>query len=58
MAVPAIPPNLASPCDEGPEIEAVDLTLAKALEIWRQREAAAADCRARHRALVAAWPQP
>jgi hypothetical protein len=33
------------------------MALAELLDLLAEREAAAAECRARHRALVRAWPQ-
>lgn len=51
------PPSLAAECSAGPDYPAGDTTLGELLEIMAQREAAAADCRARHRALVRAWPR-
>ena len=51
------PPELAAPCDSGPSYPDVDVGLLDLLEVVRQRESAAADCRARHRALVGAWPR-
>lgn len=51
------PIELASPCAAGPDYPAGDPRLADLLDVVAQREAAAADCRARHRALVRAWPR-
>lgn len=50
------PAALAAPCDEGPAYPDGAVRLADLMEIKRQREAAAADCRARQQALVRAWP--
>jgi hypothetical protein len=51
------PPDLAIRCEAGPDYPAGGARLADVLDIVGKREAAAADCRARHRALVAAWPR-
>lgn len=51
------PPELAEPCSPGPDWPQGDMLLADLLDLVRQREAAAADCRARHRGLVGAWPR-
>lgn len=51
------PPDLAVRCEAGPDYPAGGARLADVLDIVGKREAAAADCRARHRALVAAWPR-
>ena len=51
------PPELAAPCEPGPAYPAGDVSLGELLDLVAQREAAAADCRARHRELVAAWPR-
>jgi hypothetical protein len=51
------PPALAAPCDAGPDYPEGDPRLADLLEVVRQREVAAADCRARHKALADAWPR-
>lgn len=51
------PPDLAIRCEAGPDYPAGGARLADVLDIVGKREAAAADCRARHRALVAAWPK-
>lgn len=50
------PPSLSAPCQSGPVIPATDTSLADLLQLIAGREAAAAECRARHRALVQAWP--
>lgn len=51
------PAELATPCWPGPAWpEEEGATLGELLEVVYQREAAAAECRARHRALVRAWP--
>ncbi len=52
------PPALAAPCAPGPDYPPGNPRLAHLLDVVAQREAAAADCRARHRALVLAWPAP
>lgn len=54
---PALPASLAQPCWAGPDWPAGEATLAEVLEVVRGREAAAALCRAKHAALVAAWPR-
>lgn len=51
------PADLAIRCEAGPDYPAGGARLADVLDIVGKREAAAADCRARHRALVAAWPK-
>ncbi len=51
------PADLAIRCEAGPDYPAGGARLADVLDIVGKREAAAADCRARHRALVAAWPR-
>lgn len=57
------PPDLAQPCIAGPEWMPAgtdpnaDTTLVEFVQIVMGRETAAAVCRARHRALVQAWPR-
>lgn len=51
------PADLAIRCEAGPDYPTTGARLADVLDIVGKREAAAADCRARHRALVAAWPR-
>ncbi len=51
------PPALAAECLPGPGYPGGDVPLADLLDIVAQRERAAADCRARHRGLVEAWPR-
>lgn len=51
------PASLTSPCDAGPDYPRGDTTLGDLLQVVAEREAAAAECRARHRALVGAWPR-
>jgi hypothetical protein len=51
------PADLAADCAAGPDYPASDVRLDELLDIQAQREAAAADCRRRHAALVKAWPQ-
>lgn len=51
------PPELAEPCSAGPDYPDGDVPLIEVLEVVRLREMAAADCRARHGALVGAWPR-
>jgi hypothetical protein len=51
------PANLAAPCAEGPPIPGDAVTVAEALDVWAQREAAAAECRDRHRRTIEAWPR-
>lgn len=51
------PPALAAPCDPGPAYPPGDPRLADLLDVVAQREAAAADCRDRHKGLVQAWPR-
>lgn len=55
--LPPIPANLDLACDSGPPIPRGDVTAAQALEVWAQREAAAAECRSRVQGLRAAWPR-
>lgn len=50
------PAGLAALCWAGPAWPAGEATLGQLVEVMLQREAAAADCRARHAALVRAWP--
>lgn len=58
LVVPEPPPaSLAADCSAGPAYPAGDVLLADLLDLVAQRERAAADCRARHRALVDAWPR-
>lgn len=54
---PEIPAALAAECVAGPAYPAGDVPLAELLEVMEARERAAADCRARHRGLVGAWPR-
>ncbi|OWQ90820.1 hypothetical protein CDN99_11675 [Roseateles aquatilis] len=54
--IPPRPADLAAPCGAGPDYPPGEALLAELLEIVRQREGAAAVCRARHAALVKAWP--
>ncbi|MGL4648134.1 MAG: Rz1-like lysis system protein LysC [Caldilineaceae bacterium] len=51
------PPALVAPCWPGPQYPPGDVPLAELLEVVARREAAAADCRARHAALARAWPR-
>ena len=51
------PPGLASPCPTGPDYPPGDVPLGALLDTVAQREAAAAECRAKHAALVSAWPR-
>lgn len=51
-----IPANLSVECWEGPAYPKRDVELLELLAIVAAREAAAADCRARVRALLQAWP--
>lgn len=57
--VPIDPPpaNLASECQAGPDYPEGDVPLGALLDTVAQREAAAAECRARHAGLVKAWPK-
>ncbi len=51
-------PGLALPCAAGPAYpQAASAPLREVLTVIEAREAAAADCRARHSALVSAWPR-
>lgn len=52
-----LPANLATPCEAGPPIPAGNARLGAVLEVWRAREAAAAECRDRHLRTVEAWPR-
>jgi hypothetical protein len=52
------PAALAAPCVAGPAYpQATGAPLREVLDVVAAREAAAADCRARHAALVSAWPR-
>jgi hypothetical protein len=51
------PASLAAPCSPGPDLPTADTTLADLLDLLAEREAAAAECRARQAALVKAWPR-
>lgn len=52
------PANLAQTCWAGPAWpEGRDVPFGEFYEIAVQREAAATECRAKHRALVTAWPK-
>jgi hypothetical protein len=51
------PWNLALPCSEGPVYPAGDVPLGQLLDLIATRESAAAECRAKHAALVKAWPK-
>lgn len=51
------PASLAAPCDAGPAYPAGPTPLGEVVDVIAGREAAAADCRARHAALVKAWPR-
>ena len=51
------PAALAAPCQAGPAYPAGSLPLGELVDIVAAREAAAADCRARHGALVSSWPK-
>lgn len=60
IRAPADPPpaNLAADCDAGPAWPTGDtVPLGQLLDVAAQREAAGAECRARHRRLVEAWPR-
>lgn len=60
IRVPSSPPpaELAAPCWAGPAwLQGEGVTIGAMVETMLQREAAAAECRARHGALVRAWPQ-
>lgn len=56
ITLTALPANLAQPCDPGPPIPTAEVRLADLLEVWAQREAAAAECRDRVVRLQRAWP--
>lgn len=51
------PAALAAPCAAGPAYPAASAPLREVLDVVAAREGAAADCRARHAALVSAWPK-
>lgn len=52
------PAALAAPCEAGPDYpRGASAPLRQVLDVVAAREAAAADCRARHAGLVAAWPR-
>ncbi len=51
------PPALTAACVAGPAYPAGDMLLGELVEVVAAREAAAADCRARHAALISAWPR-
>lgn len=56
-AIDPPPASLAAPCSAGPAYgEGDGITLGELLQIVAQREAAAAECRARLDRLVRAWP--
>ena len=52
-----LPPELVESCSAGPDYPPGDVPVLDVLETVRLREMAAADCRARHEALVRAWPR-
>jgi hypothetical protein len=57
-AIDPPPAGLAAPCEAGPDYpRGASAPLAQVLDVVAAREAAAADCRARHGALVASWPR-
>lgn len=57
-AIDPPPAALAAPCTAGPDYpRAASAPLAQVLDVVAARESAAADCRARHAALVSAWPR-
>lgn len=59
IRVPIDPPpaSLAVPCWPGPAWpEEAGATIGMMVAVMLQRESAAAECRARHQALVRAWP--
>ena len=51
------PASPTAPCSAGPDYPAADVALGLLLELVGEREAAAAECRARHGALVRAVTQ-
>lgn len=52
------PSALSAPCVAGPDYpQAASVPLAHLVDLTAARETAAADCRARHGALVSAWPR-
>lgn len=52
------PSALSAPCSAGPDYpQAASAPLRQVLDVVAARETAAADCRARHAALVSAWPK-
>lgn len=52
------PAALAAPCTAGPDYpQAASMPLRDLVDLVAAREAAAADCRARHAALVSSWPK-
>lgn len=58
LVLPPPPPaSLAAECEAGPPYPAGDVPLVELLAVMAAREEAAADCRARHRATVEAWPR-
>jgi hypothetical protein len=57
QAIEPPPAALAALCDAGPAYPAGDVPLGALLEVVAVRESAAAECRARHAALVKAWPR-
>ena len=52
-----LPHELVESCSAGPDYPPGDVPVLDVLETVRLREMAAADCRARHEALVRAWPK-
>ena len=57
VAIDPPPAALSAPCAAGPAYPAASAPLGQVLDIVAARETAAADCRARHAALVNAWPR-
>jgi hypothetical protein len=51
------PADLAAACDAGPDYPVGDVPLDQLLDVVAQREVSAAICRARHAALLKAWPK-
>lgn len=54
---PPIPAGLDRPCDRGPALPEGDTAVRTLLDVWAEREAAAADCAARNETWRSAWPR-
>lgn len=57
-AIDPPPAALSAPCHAGPDYpQGASAPLREVIDVVAARETAAADCRARHAALVSAWPR-